>query len=127
MIAERARKTGGRLLVVDADAERRQATSRALWEYNPEAFLANGEAGEPHAERQPVLLSAECEAANGARLAVIADGLWREPGLGFERTIFLFDDATLEPARAVWRRLGEQEGVERRYFAQEEGKWVQKA
>ncbi len=73
------------------------------------------------------MLSAECDPANGARLAVIADGLWREPALGFERTIFLFDDATLEPARAVWRRLGEQEGVERRYFAQEEGKWVQKA
>ncbi|MXO58302.1 DNA polymerase III subunit chi [Altererythrobacter salegens] len=126
MIAERTRRTGDRLLVVDADAERRKATSLALWEHKPEAFLANGDAADGHAERQPILLSSECAPVNGAGIAVIADGQWRDEGLKLERTIFLFDEVTLDAARAVWRELGERDGIERRYFAQEEGKWVRK-
>jgi DNA polymerase-3 subunit chi len=127
MIAERARGTGERLLVVDADAEQRRAISRALWEHKPEAFLANGDAAEPHAERQPILLSAECEAANGAHFAVIADGTWREGCEGFDRTILLFDDTGKEAARAVWRQFDGRDDVTRSYFAQEGGKWVKQA
>ena len=127
MIAERTRGTGERLLVVDADAERRNATSRELWEHKPEAFLANGDAAEPHAERQPILLSGECEPINGARYAVLADGDWREEGAGFERTILLFDEAGADAARAVWRKFDGREDVTRSYYAQEDGKWVKKA
>ena len=67
LVAGRARADGTRLLVVDADAARRSAIGRALWEAKPEAFLANGDAAEPHAERQPIVLSGTCHAANGAR------------------------------------------------------------
>ena len=127
LIAGRARADGARLLVVDGDAARRGATSRALWETKPEAFLANGDAGEPHAERQPILLSETCEATNGARLAIIADGQWRDEGEGFDRAIMLFDDAGTPAAREVWRRFDGREDVIRSYFAQEDGKWVKKA
>ena len=127
LIAGRARADDARLLVVDADAARRGATARALWEARPEAFLANGDASEPHAERQPILLSERCDAVNGARLAIIADGHWREEGEGFERTIMLFDEAGTPAAREVWRQFDGREDVERRYFAQEDGKWVKKA
>ena len=127
LIAGRARTDGARLLVVDGDAARRSATSRALWEAKPEAFLANGDSAEPHAERQPILLSETCDPANGARLAIIADGLWRDGGEGFDRTIMLFDEAGTPAAREVWRQFDGREDVERRYFAQEDGKWVKKA
>ena len=127
LIAGRARADGTRLLVVDADAERRASTSRALWEAKPEAFLANDDASELHAERQPILLSETCDAANGARLAIIADGRWRDEGEGFDRTIMLFDEAGIPAAREVWRKFDGREDVERRYFAQEDGKWVKKA
>jgi DNA polymerase-3 subunit chi len=125
-IAARAREAGDRLLVIDGDAARRETTSRALWEEKAEAYLANGHAAEPHAARQPILISDRCDPANGARLAVVADGQWRAEALEFERTIFLFDEATLEAARVVWRELGERDGLERRYFAQEGGKWIRK-
>ena len=127
LIAGRARADGARLLVVDADAARRGATGRALWEAKPEGFLANGHATEPHAERQPILLSETCEAANGARLAIITDGQWRDQGEEFDRTIMLFDEAGTPAAREVWRKFDGREDVERRYFAQEDGKWVKKA
>jgi DNA polymerase-3 subunit chi len=127
LIAGRARGDGAKLLVIDSDAERRGATSRALWEAKPETFLANGDAAEPHAKRQPILLSETCEAANGARLAIIADGQWRDEGEGFDRTIMLFDEAGTPAARAMWRQFDGREDVERRYFAQEDRKWVKKA
>ncbi len=127
LIAGRARARGDKLLVVDGDAERRAATAGALWEAKPEAFLANGQACEPHAARQPILVSDTCDALNGARFAILADGLWRDAGEGFERTILLFGESQVETARAVWRRFDDREDVTRGYFAQEAGKWNKKA
>lgn len=127
LIAERVRSGGGRLLVVDADGERRSATSRALWETKPEAFLANGLAEMPHPDAQPILLAPDCAAPNGAATAVFADGEWRDEGEAFERTILLFGENQVEAARKIWRRFDAREDVTRGYFAQEAGKWVKKA
>ena len=127
LIVGRARANGAKLLVIDADPARRQVTSRALWEVRAEAFLAHGDAAEPHADRQPILLSDKCEAANGARLAIIADGQWRDGGEAFDRTIMLFDEAGAPAAREVWRKFDGRETITRSYFAQEDGKWVKQA
>jgi DNA polymerase-3 subunit chi len=127
LIAERTRGSGEKLLVVAEDEAARAAMSRALWEAKPEAFLANGEADSPHAERQPILLSPRCEAANGARYVVLADGVWRDEGEAFERAFLLFDEAGTPAARGTWRQFDGREDVERSYYAQEGGKWVKKA
>ncbi|WP_120717708.1 DNA polymerase III subunit chi [Tsuneonella amylolytica] len=121
-IAPRVLDGGDRLLVVDGDAERRAAISRALWAEG--GFLANGE---DHAARQPILLSGECTAANGARTAVFADGTWREEGAGFERTFLLFTAAQVAAARTVWRQFDGRDDVTRSYFEQDGGKWVKRA
>ena len=127
LIAERTRAANEKLLVVSASDEQRASVSRALWEAKPEAFLANGEATAPHADRQPILLSQSCEAVNGARYVVLADGAWRDGVEGFERAFLLFDEAGTAAARATWRRFDGREDVERSYYAQEDGKWVKKA
>jgi DNA polymerase-3 subunit chi len=124
LIAERTRGAGEKLLVVAGDDAQRAAMSAALWEAKPTAFLANGET---HLERQPILLSGECAAANGARYAVLADGEWRDEAEGFERVFLLFGEAGLTAARALWRKFDGRDDVERSYFAQEDGKWVKKA
>lgn len=126
LIAERVLAGGDRLLVVDRDAGRRSAASAALWEAKPERFLANGEASEPHAARQPILLSGALEPANGAKVAVLADGEWREPGPAFDRVIVLFGEDQAAPLRAVWRQFDGREDVTRGFFEQEAGKWVKK-
>jgi DNA polymerase-3 subunit chi len=127
LIAERTLGAKEKLLVVAEDDTRRAAIGRALWEARPEAFLANGEADAPHAERQPILLSPRCEAANAARYVVLADGAWRAEAEGFERAFLLFDEAATPAARAVWRQFDGRDDVERNYYAQEDGKWVKKA
>lgn len=129
-IARAARDSGERMLVVSADAAQREALDKALWESQPEAFLAHGAADAPHAARQPLLLSDRCEAANGARLIALADGAWRDEALGFERAFLFFDGATRDGARAAWRALGEREQgqgekIERHYWKQDGGRWVE--
>jgi len=123
LIARAVRAEGGRLLVVSADEGELGRIGEALWERFPEAFLANGRAGQAHAARQPLLLSGECVAENGARYIAFADGVWREEADGFDRAFLLFGDAGLDGARACWRQLGMREEVERRFWKQDGGKW----
>lgn len=126
LIAERVLSAGERLLIVSAEEESRKTISRALWDARPDTFLANGFADAPHASRQPILLAASIDAANGASHVIFADGNWREPQ-GFERAFLLFADTTIDAARAVWRSLDGQPGLERAYFRQDGGKWVKVA
>lgn len=123
LLARAARQAGERLLVISADAEELGRIDRALWEKLPEAFLAHGIAGEGHEDRQPILLAQAMEAANGARFVALADGQWRDEADRFERVFLLFGDSALEGARACWKMLGSREGVERRFWKQDGGKW----
>ena len=126
LIAKRAVGQVERVLVVSADPEQRAALSRALWQAGPaESFLANGEADSPGADRQPILLAAEPQGLNGASHAILADGTFRECP-GFARVFLLFPPDLAPQARAAWRAQDGREGVERAYYAQEDGRWVKK-
>jgi DNA polymerase-3 subunit chi len=131
LLAAATMGAGERLLVVHPDPAAREKLSQALWSAPPvkgrESFLANGLAGGPHDARQPILLSDATDPANGAKFLLLADGVWREPGEHFTRVFLVFGDATLDAARACWRLLGERERVERRYWKQEDGRWIQAA
>jgi DNA polymerase-3 subunit chi len=124
-IARAALNVGERLLVVSADDGQLGRIGEMLWEKLPESFLAHGRAGSPHAKRQPILLSGAAEPENGAKFMAIADGVWREGELPFERTFLLFDDTALQAARDCWRMLGTRDGVERKFWKQQGGKWVE--
>jgi DNA polymerase III subunit chi len=125
LIARAALGTGERLLVVSADEAQLGRIGEQLWAKLPDSFLANGKAGSPHAERQPILLSDAPEPANGAQFMAIADGVWREGATPFARTFYLFDEASLQAARDCWRMLGTRDSVERKFWKQQGGKWVE--
>ena len=124
-IAARVLGLGERLLVVAQDEAALDRISAGLWNGPPESFLAHGRAGEGAEAVQPVLLGQDCSTANGARHIAIADGLWREEALEFERTFYFFDSLTVEGARQSWRALSKREGVTPRFWRQEQGRWVQ--
>jgi DNA polymerase-3 subunit chi len=128
-IAEKVLAGGGRLLIVSDGAEQRAKLDQLLWSYAPESFLPHGQAGGGDDAAQPVLIGAEAqEAANGARNVALADGLWREEALAFDRAFHFFDEDRIEEARAAWRGLGSRENVERRYWKQDEnGRWAKVA
>lgn len=124
LIARAALGAGQRLLVVSADQAQLARISDALWALK-DSFLAHGQTDQPHQERQPILLSVSCNAANGARFIALADGMWRAAAEEFERTFLLFDAATIDGARTIWRQLGERDDVQRHFWKQADGKWVE--
>lgn len=124
-IAGRVLGLGARLLVVAQDAAMLTRISDGLWAGPPESFLAHGRAGQGNDAYQPILLSNAVAAGNGARHIALADGLWRDEALDFERAFYFFDTETIEGARASWKALSRREGVEPRFWRQEGRKWVQ--
>jgi DNA polymerase III subunit chi len=126
-IAEKILSADGRLIVIAEDEAYLARLDRMLWDQGPTSFLPHSLAGGSDDVRQPVLLTASPDAPNLARNLLVADGIWREAALTFDRSFFLFDDATLQGAREAWKSLADRDGVERRYWAQQDGKWVQKA
>lgn len=126
-LAEKLIERDERLLVVASEQSQLARLDRMLWDQGPASFLPHGLAGGPEDSRQPILLSTTVDSANRARNLLIADGKWRDSALAFNRAFFLFDEATIEEARSAWRSLAGREAVERHYWANEDGRWVEKA
>ena len=122
-IAQKILSDGQRLLVVSEDDGQLSRISKALWDFKPDSFLAHGKAAEGQGNIQPVLLSQSVDAENNARMIALIDGKWREEALGFDRAFYLFAPDATDNARAAWRALGNKDGVERRYWKQDGGKW----
>ena len=123
-LARHALKAGERVLVVAGDPARREAISRALWSEGGGAFLAHGDSAGPHCARQPILLSDGCDAPNEARFVMFADGIWRVEAERFVRAFLLFDDATRDAARQLWRDFQAREDIEFKAHRQDEqGRW----
>ena len=125
-IAEKIFSGDGRLIVIADDEAYLAKLDRMLWDQGPTSFLPHALAGGADDARQPILLTTTPDAPNLARNALIADGMWRDSALSYDRSFFLFDNATLNAAREAWRSLAGRDGVDRRYWAREGGSWVKK-
>jgi DNA polymerase III subunit chi len=125
-IAEKVLNTDERLLIVAEDGAYLAKLDRILWDEGAGSFLPHGLAGGADDARQPILLSSSPDAPNQARNMLIADGIWREAALTYDRSFYLFEDATLEGARLAWKLLSGREGIERRYWAREGNRWAKK-
>ena len=126
-IAEKVLGSDGRLLVISSDELFLARLDRMLWDQGSTSFLPHGLAGGADDARQPILLSTSPDAPNQARNMLIADGEWRDAALTYDRSFYLFDAATLEGARLAWKLLAGRDGVERRFWAQVDGRWKQQA
>ena len=126
-IAEKILAQDGRLLIVAEDEPFLARLDRMLWDQGSTSFLPHAIAGGTDDARQPILLSRSPDAPNLARNLLIADGEWRDAALTYDRSFFLFDGATLDAARLAWKLLAGREGVDRRYWAQADGRWTQQA
>ena len=126
-IAEKLLAQDSRLLVVAEDEGLLARLDRMLWDQGKSSFLPHGVAGGAEDARQPILLATSPDAPNRARNMLIADGQWRDAALTYDRAFYLFDSETLDAARLAWKLLAGREEVERRYWAQTDGRWKQQA
>jgi DNA polymerase III subunit chi len=121
---------GWRALVRTPDPARLEHLDGWLWSFRDESFLAHGLASEPHAERQPVLLTSGSENLNAAQAVFLLDDADPGPLDGFERCLVLFDGRDDEAVAAARRRWAELKGqnVAVSYWRQSaEGRWEKQA
>jgi len=126
-ISEKLAGQGERLVVVAAEEASLARLDRMLWDQGAASFLPHAISGGSEDARQPILLSTTADAANRARNLLIADGTWRDSALAFARAFYLFDSDTLEEARSAWRSLAGRDQLERHYWANDNGRWVEKS
>ncbi|MBB4154075.1 DNA polymerase-3 subunit chi [Sphingomonas jinjuensis] len=123
-IADKVVATGERLLIVSSNEAQQVALDALLWSYAPDSFLPHARIGTGDDAAQPILIAGDVNAANRARNVAIVDGEWRDDALDFDRAFHFFDDDAIRGARAAWKSLADRDGVERRYWKQNDaGRW----
>lgn len=129
-LLDKTRERGWRALVRVNSAGLLDDLDERLWTWRDEAFLAHGRAGEPHAERQPILLSQTGENLNGAQTLFIVDDAELGDTESYERCFIIFDgrdETSLTAARERWKVL-KQAGANLAYWRQSpEGRWEKAA
>ena len=106
-IAERLLEERGRLLVVTEDDALAARIDAQLWSWKPESFIPHGRDDAP---AQPVLIAASPEPANGARNIALADGIWRDAALGYDRAFHFFGDDHCEGCANALSHFGLGDG-----------------
>ncbi|HVH04272.1 MAG TPA: DNA polymerase III subunit chi [Amaricoccus sp.] len=103
----------------------------ALWTWRDDAFLPHGTAAAGHAAEQPVYLTLGAENPNRATVLMLVDGARAMPAemQRYDRTCLIFDsgdERAVAAARDDWRAV-RAAGLPAVYWAQERGRWVEKA
>ena len=105
-LLDKTLQKGWRALVRTGDVQRLDHLDGWLWSYREDSFLPHGLAGEPLADRQPILLTTAADNLNAAQALFLIDGAEAASLDGYERCILMFDgrdeEATAE-ARARWK------------------------
>lgn len=129
-LLDRTLDRGWRALVRAPDDGRLDEIGQGLWAWRDDSFLAHGSAAAPHAERQPILLSASGENLNGAQALFIVDGAELGETEAYQRCFILFDgrdDQAVAAERVRWKALKEA-GANLAYWKQSpEGRWEKAA
>ncbi|MBO0711321.1 MAG: DNA polymerase III subunit chi [Acetobacteraceae bacterium] len=116
---------GQRAVVICADAARVEALDAALWACREPDWLPHGTPRDGDADLQPVWLTTDDEAPNGARYLFLIDGAKSTRLAQYDRVFDLFDgrDATaVAAARERWRAAKEA-GHALTYWAQGARGW----
>jgi DNA polymerase-3 subunit chi len=129
-LLEKTLAKGWRALVRAPDPDRLARLDDLLWTWREDSFLPHGLSGEPHAPRQPVLLTTGAANENAAQALFLLDDA--DPGdlTPFARCVLIFDgqdETALASARARWKAL-KAEGAVMSYWKQNErGGWEKAA
>lgn len=120
---------GQRAIVLCADAERVTALDAALWQCAEPDWLPHGTAADGDADLQPIWLTTEDAAPNGARFLFLLDGARSERFDDYDRVFDLFDgneEAAVQAARERWR-AAKDAGHAPTYWQQSAKGWEKKA
>ena len=120
---------GWRVIVQGGDEARLGFLDTHLWSFADESFLPHGLEGD--GATQPIWLTTSDTNPNDAGVLMLIDGARATPARmkGFDLITVFFDGAdqsAITQAREDWKAVTEA-GLAAVYWAQENGRWVQKA
>ena len=104
-LLEKTLARGWKAVVRAGASERVEHLDGWLWSYRDDSFLAHGLADDPHAERQPIVLTTGVENPNAAQALFLIDGAEAGALDDYQRCILLFDgrdEQALAQARRQW-------------------------
>ena len=104
-LLEKTLARGWKAVVRAGAAERIEHLDGWLWSYRDDSFLAHGVVDEPHAHRQPIVLTTDAANPNAAVALFLIDGAEAGALDDYQRCILLFDgrdEAALAQARGQW-------------------------
>lgn len=130
-LLEKSLQRGWRVLLRCGSPQGLASLDAMLWTYRDDSFLPHGGPDMGHAAHQPIYLTLGLENPNGATVLMLVDKARATPAemAGFARSCLIFDGAdphSLDAARGDWRAV-KSAGLPAKYWAQENGRWVQKA
>jgi DNA polymerase-3 subunit chi len=130
-LVEKSLERGWRVLLRCGTEAGVSSLDTLLWTYRDDGFLPHGTPSGDHADRQPVCLTCGAENPNSANVLMLVEGARATPEemAGFERTCLMFDGSDpdlVQAARDDWKAV-KLSGISAKYWAQESGRWVQKA
>jgi DNA polymerase III subunit chi len=120
---------GKRAVVICGNEERVAALDDALWLSADPDWLPHGTPHTGHADLQPIWLTTEDEAPNGASFLFLVDGASSANLGAFERVFDLFDGGSEEAVAAARRRWANAKaaGHALTYWQQGQRGWEKKA
>lgn len=129
VLVSKALDAGWRVAVRGRSATLLERLDSYLW--MGDGFVPHGLSGGPHDAMQPVLLTAQNQAANDPACVISVEGadIATEEIATLKRVCILFDGAdpgAVEHARSQWRDLTAA-GVQAQYWAEDGGRWMKKA
>ncbi|MDA9008408.1 DNA polymerase III subunit chi [Alphaproteobacteria bacterium] len=129
-LLEKTLERGKRAVVLAENEQQTQDLNALLWSYSERSFLPHGSKAEGDAERQPIWITDESDAPNGATYAFMIGAARLEDPAVFEMSALIFDgdsDHAVSLARESWKTYKDR-GLEISYWQQNErGSWEQKA
>lgn len=131
MLLRKSLSMGWRIAVRAPTMERLTWLDEKLWLGPEDGFLPHGVVGGEHDADQPILLTTERVAANGASCVMALDGAEIDPAEvdQLDRASILFDGSdppAVQQARGQWKSLTGA-GCAAQYWSQENGPWEMKA
>jgi DNA polymerase-3 subunit chi len=118
-----------RAVVLCADTERVTALDAALWQSAEPDWLPHGTPADGDADLQPIWLTTDDAAPNGARFLFLLDGAGSTRLGEYDRVFDLFDgkdEAAVQAARERWR-VAKDAGHTLTYWQQGAKGWEKKA
>jgi DNA polymerase-3 subunit chi len=125
----RALAVGQRAVVLCTDHDRLTALDEALWQCSDPDWLPHGTAADGDQALQPIWLTTEDSAPNGARFLFLIDGARSARFAEFDRVFDLFegkDPVAVAAARERWS-AAKAAGHALTYWQQEARGWERKA